>query len=188
LELQHKDILMLEPGVDASALPETSLEGFIAAYNAEVETLAVNTQLNHLLTGRLANLSEDTLSAANRPWLMKIYERQTSFGASHTRLMRLAAHFQGRDDVAADFEAYAGWQDVEVRSLSQAADALGKIASQLGVPYRALWRMIPDVTETTAAEWERMSVSDNPVDRFIASQIGGPTADVDGGLEGEQFE
>lgn len=188
-ELQQKDLIIFEDAAtSANALPETRLEGFIAAYEAEVDNLAVNSQLNHLLTGKLSNLSEDTLTAANKPWLAKIFERQTSFGASHSRLIRLACHLEGRDDVAADVESYVGWQDVEMRSLSQAADALGKMATMLGVPYRALWRMIPDITETQAAEWERMLASDDPIDRMVASQLGlvGSPDDVDNDLADEE--
>lgn len=43
---------------------------------------------------------------------------------------------------------------MSIRSLSAAADALGKIASQLGVPPQELWQLIPGITKTTVDVWK----------------------------------
>jgi hypothetical protein len=37
--------------------------------------------------------------------------------------------------------ARVSWQDMSVRSLSQAVDAYGKAAQMLGVPEQALWHV-----------------------------------------------
>lgn len=171
MKLRQQDMIMLED-VDSKigALAETSLDGFLGAIEADIEEIAILSQLNHLLTGKLANLSADTLVAANRPLTQKVFERQVSFGQSHNQLLRLAAELDGQSDVVDDFGAHVTWQDTEVRSLAQAADALGKMVQVLGIPKRAAWRMIPDITEQQAQEWEKMLLSDDPVERFIASQ------------------
>lgn len=49
-------------------------------------------------------------------------------------------------DEAADFESQMLWKDTESRSLAQSADALGKLAQMLGVPFEMLWERIPGWT------------------------------------------
>lgn len=173
--LRQQDTLNFED-VDTrvGTLDETSIEGFIGALERDVEDIAVLSQLNHLLTGRLANLSADTLATANKPFTQKVFERKVSFGDSHNQLMRLVAHLDGDLELSTDFAAHVSWQDTEVRSLSQAADALGKFAESLGIPKRALWRMVPDITESDAQEWEAMAVADDPIDRLLAARDAAP--------------
>ena len=172
LRLKQDDFIMFSD-VDTriGAIDETSLEGFIKAIESDVEQIAVLSQLNHLLTGHLSNLSVDTLVQANRPLTQKVFERQVSFGESHEQLLRLTARLAGHDEVADDLLAHVTWQETEARSLAQAADALGKTATMLGVPKVALWRMLPGVTEAQASEWEQLLVSDDPVERILASQV-----------------
>src|SRR5690606_30103770 len=79
-----------------------------------------------------------------------------AFGESNELVFRLMAWHLNRVDDWNDFEAEVVWKDHQNRSLSQVADALGKIASQLGVPVRALWERIPGVSKTTAAGWEKL--------------------------------
>lgn len=168
MRLRQQDLLMLEDvDTKVGTLAETGLEGFIKAIESDVEQIAILSQLNHLLTGRLANLSADTLVTANRPLTQKVFERKVSFGESHNQLMRLVAELAGDDELASSFGVHATWQDTDSRSLAQAADGLGKLAESLGIPKPALWRMVPDVTEQQALEWEKMLLSDDPVQQFL---------------------
>ena len=41
-------------------------------------------------------------------------------------------------------------------NISQAADAYGKIAQQLGVPAQALWSMLPGVEKADVDEWKAL--------------------------------
>lgn len=170
LRWRQDDILMFaDIDTKLGTIDETSLEGFIAAIESDVEQIAVLSQLNHLLTGKLSNLSVDTLVQANKPLTQKVFERQVSFGESHEQLLRLGARLSGWDSIADDYAGHVTWQETEARSLAQAADALGKMAQMLGIPKRALWRMVPDVTEAQAQEWEQMLVSDDPIERLVAA-------------------
>jgi hypothetical protein len=72
------------------------------------------------------------------------------FGESWERVFRLAAELAGNTASAEDFEGEVKWRDMEGKSLAQAADGLGKLAEQLGIPRRALWKRVPG---TTAGEW-----------------------------------
>jgi hypothetical protein len=67
------------------------------------------------------------------------------------------------------------WRDPEVRPLSQAADALGKLAAQVGVPLEILWSMIPDWTDSDV-ERAKSLVNTQGFDQLLAeldAQIGG---------------
>ena len=75
------------------------------------------------------------------------------------RVFRLSTAALLRDEgydveTANDFTAEVRWADMESRSLSQVADALGKLSTMLGVPAQVLWDRIPGWTaqDTTKAK------------------------------------
>lgn len=147
----EQDTILAHSNPDAKfgTLAETDLSGFIAAHTQDVESLASNAQLPAwILTGQLANLSADALTAATKGTVQKLYERQMTFGASHNQLMRLAAHVEGDKEAANDFTAAVTWQDTSVRSLAQAVDAYGKAATMLGMPKEFLWSLVPGITQS----------------------------------------
>src|SRR5690606_19482237 len=105
------------------------------------------------------------------------FEWQQSFGEQHEQLLQLAALQSGREDDAYDETARVHWQDMEVRALSQAVDALGKAAQMLSVPVEALWSRIPDVDQDDVREWKRMSEENrqqalelDPLGQFAATR------------------
>lgn len=169
IKLRQDDILVAESAeTKFGTIDETDLGGFIDSINSDIEHLAAVAQLpSHLLTGKVINLSSDALSAARAPLTQKVYERQVSFGQSHSQALRLAALLEGDLDAANDPMSHVTWQDMEVRSLAQAADALGKLAEMLGVPRAALWRMIPNVDEITVQEWEEHALADDKLTTYL---------------------
>lgn len=171
-KLRQQDLLVSEdPDTKFGTLDETNLGGFIESVEADIEALAAVAQLpNHLLTGKMVNLSAEALAAARAPLTQKVYERQVSFGASHAQMLRLAAKLEGDLDAANDVMARITWQDVEVRSLSQAVDALGKAAQMLGIPRQYLWARIPGVTQADVEEWADHALDDDPLSQFLRSQ------------------
>jgi hypothetical protein len=102
----------------------------------------------------------------------KLLEKQTSMGVSHARMLRLASAISGDTAAAADFNARVSWQDVEVRSLAQAADAYGKIAQQLGVPKEFLWRFIPGFDATDVQEMRDMVLENDPLTAYLRDEFG----------------
>ena len=50
-------------------------------------------------------------------------------------------------DIARAWDLRVRWRDESSGSMSQAADALGKLAQQLGVPLEMLWERIPGWTD-----------------------------------------
>lgn len=172
LKLAQDDILIAEDSdTKFGAFPASELQGYIQAREADVKELAATSQTPaYALTGDLVNLSADALAAARSTLDQKVLERKTSFGVSHSQALRLAARAEGDTETAGDVSLEVTWQDTSIRSLSAAADALGKIATQLGVPAAALWGMIPGVTKTTVQEWERVARSGRVADLVSALQ------------------
>lgn len=149
LRLKVEDLLVSEdPDTKFGSLPATPLEGFTEAAEADIRVIAAVSQTPvHELLGQLVNLSAEALAAARASFEAKVEERKHSLGESHEQSFRLAAHVMGDSAGASDRQAQVRWADMETRSLSQAADALGKIATMLGVPVELLWERIPGWTQ-----------------------------------------
>ena len=162
LRLRQEDILVAEdPDTKFGTLPETALDGILKAYETDVRTFAAASQTPvHTLTGDLINLSAEALAAARADLTAKAEDCQQSFGTSIAQWLRLGAHIDGDQVAASDMLAKVTWQDTSVRSMAQAADALGKLATMLQVPVEALWSKIPGVTRTDVEEWQTMKAAD----------------------------
>lgn len=168
LELMVDGILAaVNPETKFGSLPATPLDGFIAAADADIRILASVSQTPaYEMLGQMANLSAEALAAARASLTAKIGERQRPTGTSHGQTLRLAAHVMGDKDGANDVTAKVKWADTSIRSIAQAADALGKFAQMLGVPIESLWEQIPG--------WEQQDV-----DRAKALiEKGGPLVDL----------
>lgn len=170
MRLAQEDILISEDSdTKFGTLDATSLDTFVTAWRADIEALAAVSQTPaHALTGQLVNLNAEALAAARSPLTQKVYERQVNAGASYGRMLRLAASVSGMDNAAADDMIRVTWQDMEIRSISQAVDALGKAASMLKIPARGLWNRIPGVERSDVQEWERMADNEAASDPLTA--------------------
>lgn len=171
LVLRQNDLLIGEStDTKFGTLDETSLDGFIAAYESDIKTLAAATQTPvHAMVGDLINISAEGLAAARSSLDAKVSERKGSFGASHQQLLRAGAFITGDMAAAQDIKAHVIWRDTSIRSLASAADALGKFAQMLGVPVEALWAMIPGVTKTDIEEWRDMKAKEDPTAPLLAA-------------------
>ncbi|MEU5259013.1 phage portal protein [Amycolatopsis sp. NPDC021455] len=171
LELRQEDLLVAEdPDTKFGVLDETPLNGFIDSWRADIEALAAVSQTpTHALTGQLVNLSAEALAAARASLTQKVTERQKSFGRSHVQALRLAAQLEGHQDYADDVFGRVTWQDMEIRSIAQAVDALGKAAQMLNIPPKALWGRIPGVEKSDVDEWEQMAKEADPVAAMAAN-------------------
>lgn len=102
---------------------------------------------------------------------LKVGEKQRGMGRSAAQNLRLAAHIEGREEDAADFALRMLWADIESRSLTQAADALGKIAAQLKVPVELLWDQIPGISKTKADDWRRYAEENPSAEERMAAAL-----------------
>lgn len=151
-------------------LDETPLDPLLNAAEAAKADLALVGQVPpYYLLGKIANLAADALSAAESSSTRRNGVLTMTLGESHGQSLQLAARLAGDTDAAADFEAKVVWRDVESRSLSQLADALGKLATQLGIPPEALWDRIPGVTTTEIEAWKELAAQrrrEDPMNRM----------------------
>lgn len=159
LRLRHDDILINESTDGAfGTLPETTMDGVIKAGDSDVKTLAATSQTpTHALTGDLINLNADALAAARSELERKTGERKGSVGAGIAKWQRLGAHIEGDTEGAANVLLQPTWQDLSVRSMANAADALGKMATMLEIPVEALWSLVPGIDKTAVEEWRAMA-------------------------------
>lgn len=177
IRIANEDILIAsDVQAKFGTLDETSMQGFIEAYTADLEAFAAVTQLPPNLVGQIVNVAADALDGARRQTYQRLFEKQTIMGASHAQALRLAAHIEGREDDANDFAARIHWQDVEVRSLTQFADAWGKIVDQLGVPKWAAWNKIPGIDQSEVQEWKEHWDDNDPLTQYLRDMNVKPAA------------
>lgn len=139
------------PDTKVGEMSEVDLTGYLDSRTAILEYLATLSQTPpHHLLGKLVNLSADALVAAEVGQRRKVNERQTTFGESWEQVFGLALRAIG---ATGEPGAQVRWRDTEARSLAATVDALGKIASMLGVPAQELWERIPGVTQQDVERW-----------------------------------
>ena len=169
LRLKAEDLLIAEdPDSRFGTLDETSLSPLIEAHDADIRTLAAVTQSPaHELIGQMANMSAEALAAAEASLTRRVTRVQHPVGEGHEQTMRLSAHVMGDTAGAADISAEVTWRDMESRSLAQAADALGKLSTMLGVPAEALWSKIPGWTEQDVERAKAIAAKGGAFDDLI---------------------
>lgn len=156
IRLRQSDIVtMTDPASKAWSLPATPLEGFIKSRDSDIDALASTAQIPVTAFSKLSNISADTLVEIRAGLNQKVFERQMTFGKSHTQTLRLAAYLEGNAAAAEDYEARMDWRDTRVRPWGQTVDALGKAAQMLGVPPEELWEELPWLDQTDLEDMRR---------------------------------
>ncbi|MEV0031425.1 phage portal protein [Nocardia sp. NPDC050793] len=126
----------------------TELRNYIDSKDSALRDLAAIGQVPAQqlgLTG-ISNISEASLAALEAGKDRKVSEIEASLGESYEQMLRTAAHISGDTEAASDFASEVIWRDQTARSLAQTVDALGKMATMLGVPDEILWEDIPGWT------------------------------------------
>jgi hypothetical protein len=147
-----------DENVKFGSLDETPLGGFIESIDMSIRHLSAISQTPpHHLLGQIANLSAEALLAAETALSRMVEEFRTSFGESWERVDRLALEMENAISVdLTDEEVEVIWRDMELKSLAQSADGLGKLSDQLGIPKRGLWPRVPGVKQSELDEWDRL--------------------------------
>jgi hypothetical protein len=159
-----------DPDVKFGSLPAGPITPLIESVDMSIRHLAAISQTPpHHLLGQIANLSAEALLAAETALSRKITEFQSLFGEAWERVFRIAAEMEGDTAGNEDYAGEVQWRDMESRSLAQAADALGKLADQLGIPKRGLWKRVPGVTQTEYEDWEQMAEEDDSVGQLATA-------------------
>jgi phage portal protein, SPP1 gp6-like len=186
IKLAQEDMLVSDdPETKFGVLDATALEPFVESFKSDIEALAAVSQTPaHALTGQMSNLTPEALAAARGPLMQKVSERKANASASYDTLLQIIADHAGLAELADDPMLRVTWQDTEIRSMSQAVDALGKAAQMLGVPKRALWPLIPNIERSTIEEWERLAdeeLESDPMNALFQRQTARNEDEVTGG-------
>lgn len=147
----------------------TPLDGYLAARDKVLLYVSSVAQIppHNLLVGAgISNISAEALAALEAGHRHDIQEHQTSFGESVEQMLRLAGRAMGDDSAWDDQSAQVVWRDTTPRSLAQVADALGKMAKELGIPVQALWEWLPGVTDQDIARWIAMADEEELMDEL----------------------
>jgi hypothetical protein len=167
LKLRQDDLLIAEdPDTKFGQLDETSLGGFIDAHKADIETLAAASARRPRMSSpgswrifrpthwprRAPTCTRRSLSGRRRP-------------AQPRADVEAGCGLDGHDDYARDITGRVTWQDMEIRSMSQAADALVKMGT-IGIPLKSLWGKIPGVDKADVDEWARAAEEGDPIRRM----------------------
>ena len=149
---------------------ETNLSGYLDARDRAILFMSATAQIppHNMLAGNgISNISAEALAALESAHRRNVGEHQTAFGEAHEQLLRLggralavgSSNAEDQADGNAAWEDLATevtWRDTTPRSMAQVADALGKLASLLGVPDEALWERIPGTTHQEIERWRAM--------------------------------
>lgn len=130
---------------------QTELRGYIESREATIRHLATVSQTPvHELLGQFVNLSAEALEAARASHAAGVEENRVVSGESHEQLLNLGAEMIGAEP---DPNASVVWRDTRVRSLKEAAEALGALVEKLGVPPKELWHLIPGIPQHEVERW-----------------------------------
>lgn len=134
---------------------QTQLEGYLESREASLRHAASLSQTPaHELIGSLVNLSAEALVAAEAGQQRKVAERKQTYGEAWEQVLSLAGQIAGFE---VDDQAEVRWRDTESRALASTVDALGKLASMLGIPPQALWSRVPGVSQQEVETWKQMA-------------------------------
>jgi hypothetical protein len=169
LRLKVEDLLIAQDhDTKFGTLDETPLDPFIHAHDADVRALAALSQSPaHELVGTMANLSAEALAAAEASLTRRVTRVKHPLGESWEQTLRLCGKIMGDEEAARDFASQMHWRDMESRSMAQAADALGKMATMLGVPVEILWEKLPGFTQTDVERAKALVESGSPIDMLL---------------------
>jgi hypothetical protein len=138
--------------------PESTLAGYLAAVEQDVNQLAAITQTPpHYLLARVANLSADAITAAEAGLVAKVRRRSLHLGEAWEEAIRLAFQLTG-NPAATQVSAEVIWANFETRSLAQLTDSLVKMAG-LGVPREVLWQRY-GATQQEIERWRALAAAE----------------------------
>lgn len=178
LRLRIEDILVsTNEKTQFGVLPASPLNPLTQVTDADLRILSAVTQMPpHHLLGLSSNLQAEALAAAEAGLQRKSFDFRVNAGEFHERMARLTAMADGDMATAAAWDLQVRWKDTESRSMTQAADALGKLAVQLKVPLEMLWERIPGWTDTDVQRAKEL-VEDGTFEQLLQDVMSGVNQD-----------
>lgn len=129
-----------EPGeqpVSVGQFAAGDLSGFIKAVEMVVQHIASQTRTPpHYLAPGADRLSGESIKSSESGLVSKVRDKMVPFGEAWEQVMRLCHHLAGEEEKARFVGAETMWENPEIRSEAQTADAAVKMV-EVGVPWRA---------------------------------------------------
>jgi len=162
-----------DPDIKIGEFGQVDLSGYLESRESTVKFMGIVSQTPpHSLLGEMANLAAEALAAAEAGQRRKIGERETGQGESFEQYLNLAGRMAGLE---VDDSAQVRWRDTEARSLAQVVDALGKMATMLGIPPQELWERVPGVSQQDVERWKATAAAGDSfanLDETLQRQMG----------------
>lgn len=173
IKLRIEDLLVsTDNQTKFGTLPGGDIDAQIKATDHDLRLLSAITQrAPHHLLGLSANLQAEALAAANEGFQRRAFDFRVNAGEFNEQMARLVAMGQGNFELAAAVDLRARFKDTESGSISQAADALGKLAVQLKVPIEMLWERIPGWNDTDVERAKEL-VQNGSIEQLINELMG----------------
>ncbi|ANJ26811.1 phage portal protein [Agromyces aureus] len=166
--LERGHMLLIEnPEAKVGTLDASTLNGYIEARRDSKQDLASTAQISQkTIVGSQSNNSDgaEAQAAEEASTQRKIQDYLTAFGESHGQFFRLGGHLAGIKGAWEDYAGIADWANSEIRSLSQVADAVGKLRTQVDAPIEGLWEMIPGMSKERLDRWKDLRKEDRDSD------------------------
>lgn len=181
MRLRIEDFLASpDPETKFGTLAPTPLKPFEEVTDADLRMLAAISQTPpHHLLGLSSNLQAESLAAAESGLQRKSADFKTNMSEFYEQMARLSAMVRGDREEASAYNMQVRWRDTESRSLTQAADALGKLAVQLKVPVEMLWERIPGWTDNDT-ERAKSLVEEGGIEALLAELMQEPGDETGG--------
>ena len=179
----EKFLMVSDPHGKVGALDPTDPTGLRNYRNDLIENFCAIAQIPpHYATGRIANLSAESLLAAESTMAYNLDNDCRGFGVGIDRALRLGSAIAGDTASAEDRTLRVFWQPVQAQNLAATADAWGKAVTMLGVPQEATWTRLPGVTRQDADDWRSLRDREREQDplgqlnRLMGGDVGGGDA------------
>lgn len=141
--------------VKVGEFAQTELRGYIESRESTIRHLATVSQTPvHELMGQFVNLSAEALEASRASHHAAVEENRIAVGEAWEQVLKLASGMTGQ---SVEPSASVVWRDTTMRSLLEAAQALGTLVEKLGVPPKALWARIPGVSQHELEQWKALA-------------------------------
>lgn len=147
-QLKAGDFLSSEdPNAKFGKIEASSMAEHNAVHESDLRDLsAVSQTPPYMIAGLSQSMQPEALGAISSGYHDKIESYKAPFGESIEQCFRLASHIDPSIGEVGEF-AEVRWQAMRPYSLTQVADALGKLAQQLEIPFDMLFEQVPFFTD-----------------------------------------
>lgn len=143
-----RTLIAEDPDTEFGTLDATDLRPYLSALDARIKYFAAISQTPPTyFMGEMANLSAESLKAAEISKNRRDSEIRLALGEMWERMLQLGMELEGEDDRSTDVGTELQWASTDPSSFAATIDALGKMVEMLDVPPTFAWELIPGMTQ-----------------------------------------